>query len=84
MLSWLGFVTVQGVAALPAVTTDGLPIGMMLKIERTLARITTTHVARAVGISVGHLSRIESGERTASPEMVERIRVAIRAAERAA
>jgi transcriptional regulator with XRE-family HTH domain len=69
---------------LHTVTTDGLPIGMTLRIERTLARVSLTHVARAVGISVGHLSRIESGERTASPDLIERIRVAVRAAERAA
>lgn len=64
------------------VTTEGLSIGMTLKIERTLARVSLTHVARSVGISVGHLSRIESGERSATPETIERIRIAVRAAGR--
>jgi transcriptional regulator with XRE-family HTH domain len=62
------------------IDTSELPIGQALKVERTIAGITSTRVASAVGISIGHLSRIESGERRASPELVERIRIAIRAA----
>lgn len=62
------------------VDTTGLPIGQALKVERTLARVSLTRVAEAVGVSIGQLSRIEKGERTASPELVERIRVAVRAA----
>jgi transcriptional regulator with XRE-family HTH domain len=56
---------------------------MTLRIERTIARVSLTRVAHAIGVSVGQLSRIETGERYASPELVERIRAAI-AAERAA
>ena len=51
-----------------------------MKVERTIAGVTLTRIATAVGVSIGQLSRIESGERTASAELVERIRVAIRAA----
>lgn len=61
------------------IDTTGLPIGRVLKVERTLAGVSLTRVAHAIDISIGHLSRIESGERTASPEQIERIRVAIRA-----
>lgn len=57
--------------------TTGMPIGKALKLERVAAGVTSTMVARAVGISIGHLSRIESGQRTATPEMIGRIRTAI-------
>lgn len=59
------------------VNTGSLPIGKALKVERVLAGVTSTAVAAAVGISVGHLSRIESGQRTASDDLVARIRSAI-------
>jgi len=62
------------------VDTTGLPIGQALKIERTLARVSLTRISLAVGVSIGQLSRIEKGERTATPELIERIRVAVRAA----
>ena len=62
------------------VDTTGLPIGQALKVERTIARVSLTRIAVAVGVSIGQLSRIEKGERTASAELVKRIRVAIRAA----
>jgi transcriptional regulator with XRE-family HTH domain len=62
------------------IDTTGLPIGKQLKVERTIADLSLTRVATAVGISAGYLSRIESGERIGSPELVEKIRVAIRAA----
>ena len=65
-----------------AVDTTGLPIGKALKVERTVADLSLTRVATAVGISAGYLSRIESGERTASAELVAKIRVAIRAGQR--
>jgi transcriptional regulator with XRE-family HTH domain len=67
-----------------SVDTTGLPIGTALRIERVAARVSLTHVARAVGVSIGQLSRIESGDRTASVELIERIRVAVRSAARAA
>jgi transcriptional regulator with XRE-family HTH domain len=51
-----------------------------LKVERVAAGVALTRVAQAVGVSIGHLSRIEKGERTATPELIERIRVAVRAA----
>lgn len=63
-----------------SVDTSGLPIGRALKVERTVVGAELTRIAKAVGISAGHLSHIEAGNRTASPELVERIRIAIRAA----
>lgn len=62
---------------MPIDTTD-LPIGRALKVERTVAGISLTVVALSVGISVGQLSHIEKGDRSASPELVERIRAFIR------
>jgi transcriptional regulator with XRE-family HTH domain len=59
------------------VDTTGLPIGRALKVERVAAGVTSTAIAEAVGISIGHLSRIEKGERTASDELVGKIRQAI-------
>lgn len=70
--------------AVHRVNTDGLPIGMALRIERVTAGISLTHVAKAVGVSIGQLSRIESGDRRASTELIEKIRVAIRAGAKAA
>jgi transcriptional regulator with XRE-family HTH domain len=64
-----------------AVNTAGMPIGRALKLERVAADKSSTEVAKAVGISIGHLSRIESGERTASEELVARIRIAIGSAQ---
>lgn len=61
------------------IDTTGLPIGRALKVERTAAGLSSTRIADAVGISIGHLSRIEKGERSASLDLVEKIRVAIRA-----
>ena len=62
------------------INTADLPIGRRLKLERTVAGVSLTRVANAVGVSIGQLSRIESGQRTASAELIERIRVAVRAA----
>lgn len=62
-----------------AVDTSGLPIGMTLRVERTVAKASLTAIASAVGISIGHLSRIETGERTPSDDLVASIRAAIRA-----
>ena len=78
MLRWQTFVTRDEPDVVQEVDTSALPIGSALKVERTLAGVTTTDVAAAVQVSIGHLSRIESGERTASPELVESIREAIR------
>jgi transcriptional regulator with XRE-family HTH domain len=58
--------------------TSNLPIGRALKVERTAAGLELGKVAAAVGISAGHLSHIERDERTASPELIERIRTAFR------
>jgi transcriptional regulator with XRE-family HTH domain len=60
------------------VDTSALPIGRALKVERVAAGVSSTAIAEAIGISIGHLSRIEKGERTASDELVLRIREAIR------
>lgn len=62
------------------INTADLPIGRRLKLERTIAGVSLTLIARAVGVSIGQLSRIESGHRTASEDLIERIRMAIRAA----
>jgi transcriptional regulator with XRE-family HTH domain len=61
-------------------TRTARPIGLTLKLERVEAGVSLTRVAAAVGVSIGHLSRIEAGERNASPELIERIRIAVRAA----
>jgi len=61
-------------------TTAKRPIGLTLKLERVEAGVTLTAIAAAVGVSIGHLSHIEAGRRTASPELIERIRSAVRAA----
>lgn len=66
------------------VDTSGLPIGRALKVERVAAGVSLSRVAEAIGVSAGHLSHIEAGRRTASPELVERIRIAIRAGARPA
>ena len=63
------------------IDTTGLPIGRALKVERTAAGVSLTRVADAIGVSIGQLSRIEKGERTASPEVVKRIREILAAAE---
>lgn len=65
---------------MPTVNTSKLPIGRALKVERTVAGLELGKIADAVGISAGHLSHIEAGNRNASPELIERIREAIRAA----
>ncbi len=57
-----------------------LPIGRALKVERVRAGVSLGKVATAIGVSAGHLSHIEAGRRTASPELIERIRIAVRAA----
>ena len=54
-----------------------LPIGRQLKVERVAAGISLTDLANALGISAGHLSNIEAGKRTASDEIVVRIRTTI-------
>lgn len=73
-----------GANAVQSVDTSGLPIGQALKVERVLARASSTEIASAVGISIGHLSRIEKGERTASDELVAQIRAEIARAKGAA
>lgn len=62
-----------------AVNTAGMPIGRALKVERVAAGKSSTEVAAAVGIHVGHLSNIEAGKRVASDELITRIRAAIQA-----
>ena len=83
MLARQGFAKAEGQETVQSVTSSD-DVGMTLKLERTVARVRLVRVAHAVGISAGHLSRIESGERQPSPDMVERIRIAIRAAAEAA
>lgn len=80
MLCQQTFVTSRRAKPVPLDTT-GLPIGTALKVERVAAGIPLTRVANAVGVSIGQLSRIEKGERKATPELIERIRVAVRAAQ---
>ena len=61
-----------------AVNIGELPIGRQLKVERVAAGISLTDLAGALGISAGHLSNLEAGKRTVSPEFVERARLAIK------
>jgi transcriptional regulator with XRE-family HTH domain len=75
MLCQQQFVTHGDALVVTPVNTD--TTGGQLKMARIVAGITLTSVARAVGVSIGHLSRIESDERTASPELIESIRAAI-------
>jgi len=65
---------------LRAVTTPDQVLGRSLKVERVMAGAKLTDIAAAAGISAGHLSNIEAGKRSASPELIARIRSAIRAA----
>ena len=63
---------------MPGLDTSALSTGRALKVERTVAGLELGKVASAVGISAGHLSHIERDERTASPELIDRIQRAIR------
>lgn len=80
MLCRQTFVTQSGTRVVQQVDTTGLPIGRALKVERVAAGLSLGRVAHAIGVSAGHLSHIEAGRRNASSDLVERIRVAIRAA----
>lgn len=80
MLRWQEIANQHNGETVHAVDTSGLPIGRALKVERAAAGVPLGLVARAVGVSSGHLSHIEAGRRTATPELIERIRTAIRAA----
>lgn len=80
MLRWQEIAKSPQERALLPVDTTNLPIGRRLKVERVAAGVQLGPVAAAVGISAGQLSRIESGQRTASPELIERIRAAVQAA----
>lgn len=80
MLLQQEFANGEGRRTVHQINTADMPIGRQLKLERTIAGVSLTLVARAVGVSIGQLSRIESGHRTATPELIERIRVAVRAA----
>jgi len=57
--------------------TTHMPIGLALKVERTAAGYSLTEIAKAVGVSPGHLSHIEAGRRVASTELIVKIRAAI-------
>lgn len=61
-----------------AVNTPERPIGLTLKLERIEAGVSLTDLAQALGLSIGHLSNIEAGKRSASPELIDRIRGVIR------
>lgn len=80
MLRWQDVANGHYGEAVHAVDTSGLPIGRALKVERAAAGVPLGLVARAVGVSSGHLSHIEAGRRVASDELIERIRTAVRAA----
>ncbi len=64
--------------ALTTVNMQELPIGRRLKVERVAAGISLNDMANALGVSAGHLSNIEAGKRTASDDVVSRIRLVIR------
>lgn len=80
MLRWQEIAKPPQETPLHPVDTSSLPIGRALKVERTAAGVPAGVVALAVGISAGHLSRIEKGERNASPELIDKIRAAVQAA----
>jgi transcriptional regulator with XRE-family HTH domain len=63
---------------LPGVNIRDLPIGRQLKVERVAAGIPLTDLANDLGISAGHLSNVEAGKRTATPDLVTRIRETIK------
>lgn len=63
-----------------AVNTPDEILGRALKLERVGAGVKLIDVAARVGISPGHLSRIEGGERKADSLLIQRIRDAIQAA----
>lgn len=65
---------------MPAVNTPEAIVGRSLKLERVGAGVKLIDVAARIGVSPGHLSRIESGERRADSELISRIREAIQAA----
>ena len=78
MLRRQEFVTQERATTVQAGNT--LSVGRQLKVDRVTAGVSLTRVAMAVGISAGHLSHIEADRRKASPELLERIRTAVRAA----
>lgn len=63
-----------------SVNTPDQILGRALKLERVGAGVKLIDVAARVGISPGHLSRIEGGERKADSALIARIRDAIQAA----
>lgn len=54
-------------------------IGPLLKAARQEARVSRRDVAELVGISVGHLSNIESGRRNLTPHLHRQILAALAA-----
>lgn len=51
--------------------------GQALRMMRELHQVSLRSLAADIGISPGHLSRVESGERPATAELTERICAAI-------
>ena len=60
------------------IDTPWATTGKALKVERVIAGVSLTSVAQAMGVSVSHLSHIESGRRYVSPEQQDRIRATIK------
>jgi transcriptional regulator with XRE-family HTH domain len=65
---------------LTSVTTPDQIVGRQLKLERVAAGVKLIDIAARIGVSPGHLSRIEGGERKADSALIQRIRDAIQAA----
>lgn len=57
-----------------SIPTDGAAI----KHHRQMAGWNSTPFAKKVGITVGYLSRLESGDRNASPAVLQRIAKALK------
>ena len=74
------FVNSAEASAVTEINTPAQVLGRQLKLERVAAGAKLIHIAAAVGVSAGHLSHIEAGNRKADAAMVQRIREAIQAA----
>jgi len=56
---------------------DPLTVGTTLRRAMRVAEVSQDRVAQRVGINDGHLNRLLRGFRTLTPEMAERIRLAV-------
>ena len=59
------------------VEVKGLNIGELIKMERKNNELTLREMGLEIGLSHSYLSQIESGQRKASPELLEKISKAL-------